>query len=107
MEGGPDSVEFGKREITTWVGSQARSFSTAWQPIYFEWLWSTLDVENDVAALRGWLQKLKSLARDVLESAFRSAPSRHGRGYRAISRANTIFFGGLYKNFADYMEEKK
>lgn len=107
MEGGPDSVDFGKREITAWVGSQSRSFLTAWQPLYFDWLWSTLDAKNDVAALRPWLQKLKSLARDVLETAFRSSPSRNGRCYRAISRANNIFAGGLYKNFADYMEEKR
>ena len=107
MEGGPDSVDFGKREITAWVGSQSRSFLTAWQPLYFEWLWSTLDAEGDVVALRAWLQTLKDIARDVLETAFRKSPSRNGRGYRAISRANGIFFGGLYKNFADYMEEKK
>jgi CRISPR system Cascade subunit CasA len=107
MEGGPDSVDFRKREITAWVGSQSRSFLTAWQPLYFDWLWSTIDAEDDVAAIRPWLQNLKSLARDVLETVFRSSPSRSGRGYRAISRANGIFFGSLYKNFADYMEEKK
>ncbi|UCF90213.1 MAG: type I-E CRISPR-associated protein Cse1/CasA [Desulfobacterales bacterium] len=106
MEGGPDSVNFGKREISVWVGSQSRSFLTAWQPLYFDWLWTTLDAEDDVAALRPWVQNLKGLARDVLEKAFRSCPSRNGRGYRAISLANGIFFGGLYKNFADYMEEK-
>jgi len=107
MEGGPDSVDFGKREMKAWVGSQAKTFLSAWQPRYFDWLWSTLDTEDDAAALRPWLQKLKDLARDVLESAFRSCPSRKGRNYRAISRADNIFFGGLYKNFADYMEEKK
>lgn len=107
MEGGPDAVDFKKREITAWVGAQSRSFLTAWQPHYFDWLWSTLDSEGDLTALRPWLQKLKGLAQDVLEAAFRRSPRRNGRGYRAISRANGIFFGGLYKNFADYMEEKK
>jgi len=107
MAGGPDSVDFGKREMKAWVGSQAKTFLSAWQPRYFDWLWSTLDTEDDAAALRPWLQKLKDLARDVLESAFRSCPSRKGRNYRAISRADNKFFGGLYKNFADYMEEKK
>jgi CRISPR system Cascade subunit CasA len=107
MEGGPDSVGFGKREITAWVRSQSRTFMASWQPLYFDWLWSTFAAEDKTAALRPWLQKLRVLAQDVLETAFRSSPSRNGRGYRAISRANDIFFGGLYRNFADYMEEKK
>jgi len=107
MEGGPDSADFGKREITAWVGSQSRLFLTSWRPRYFEWLWSTLDAEDDVAALRPWLQKLKELAQGVLEMSIRSAPSRRGRNYRAISRANSIFYGGLYKNFSDHMEEQK
>ncbi|VBB44903.1 conserved hypothetical protein [uncultured Desulfatiglans sp.] len=107
MEGGPDKVDFGKREITAWVDSQARLFSRAWQPRYFKWLWSTLDAEDTVAALRPWLLELKHLSQALLEKAFRICPARSGRGYRAISRANAVFFGGLNKNFADYMEERK
>jgi CRISPR system Cascade subunit CasA len=108
MEGGPDSVDFGKREITSWVGSKASSFITAWQPLFFDWLWTTIDTKDDVKALRPWFKILKDLAQNVLEAAFRSSPMRNGRSYRAIFRANSIFFGGLKKNknFADLMEEK-
>lgn len=107
MEGGPESVDFNKREISDWVSSRSRIFLSAWRALYFDWLWSTLDAEDKQAALRSWLTSLKSIARDVLEAAFHSSPLRHGRSYRAMTRANGIFFGGLYKNFSEYMEERK
>ena len=107
MEGGPDTVDFGKREITAWVETQRRYFLMNWQPLYFDWLWSTIDADDDVVAIRPWMEKLRILAQKTLEKAFVSSPSHKGRGYRAISRANSIFFGGFYKNFADYMEETR
>jgi CRISPR system Cascade subunit CasA len=107
MEGGPEAVDFKKREVSVWVSSQARLYSSAWQSLYFEWLWTVLDEKEDVAALRPWFEKLKSLSQDTLEKAISRAPSRAGRSYRAIAQANGAFFGGLFKNFPDYMEEKK
>lgn len=107
MEGGPESVVFGKREITDWVSSQSRPFFNSWSALYFDWLWSTLDVEDNIMALQPWLVSLKSIAVDVLEAAFHNCPTRRGRGYRAITRANGIFFGGLYKNFSEYLEENR
>ena len=107
MEGGPDSVDFNKREVSSWVSSRARLYGAAWKTFYFDWLWTVLDEKEDVAALRPWFEKLKSLSKDTLEKAITCAPSRTGRSYRAIARANSAFFGGLYKNFPDYMEETK
>lgn len=107
MEGGPEAVDFGKREISAWVDSQARSFHNGWQSYYFDWLWSTLDADDDSSALRPWFQSLKDLARGVMEKTFRGAPFRHGRGYKAKSKAERIFTAGLYKNFPDFMEERK
>ena len=104
MEGGPDDLDFGKREIGAWVDNQSRSFFNAWQGHYFDWLWSTIGSDDHTAALRPWVVKLKALALEVLEKAFMASPKRTGRNYRAISRSSGIFFAGLYKNLADHME---
>ena len=107
LEGGPDSVDFNKREIGVWVNSQARIYWSSWQPLYFDWLWTTIDIKEDVVALQPWFEKLKNLSKNAIEKAISRVPSRNGRGYRAITQANNAFYRGLYKHFPDYMEEKK
>jgi hypothetical protein len=106
LEGGPEKVDFKKREVSVWVNSQVRLFALTWQPHYFYWLWTTLDEKDDIAALRPWFNKLKDLSQNTLENAISRTPSRNARSYRAISKANGAFYGGLYKIFHDYMEEK-
>jgi CRISPR system Cascade subunit CasA len=104
MEGGPESIVTDKTEIARWVDDAARPFILKWSPHYFDWLWSTLEEPDDDAAMRPWFQRLRGLAHGVLDDAFRRAPTRSGRSYRAKTKARGFFVGSLYRNFPDYME---
>ncbi|MCX7146234.1 MAG: hypothetical protein NT042_08545 [Sulfuritalea sp.] len=39
-----------------------------------------------------------------MDRAAERAPQRHGRSYRAKTRAQGMFFGSLKKNFPQFME---
>lgn len=104
FEGGPESIILDKTEIAQWVDLTARPFVTAWNPHFFDWLWTTVDVEDDTEALRPWFNELRRLAQETLDRAFDASPQRHGRSYRAKTKAQGIFFGSLKKNFPHFME---
>jgi hypothetical protein len=104
MEGGPDQINYDKREVTDWVNKMAQSFAWQWQAGFFNWLWSALEAADDDEARRLWFEELKKLTDDVFEGAVDKAPRRHGRGYKSVVRANGIYWGGLYKKFPDLME---
>lgn len=104
MEGGPESINLDKREVSDWVGNAAVPFTRDWNPHYFDWLWSTLDQPDDTAALKPWFEQLRKLAEATLEQAFARVPLRSGRNYRGKTRARGMFFGSLHKHFKDYME---
>lgn len=104
MEGGPESINLDKREVSDWVGNAAAPFARDWNPHYFVWLWSTLDQPDDAAALKPWFELLRKLAETTLEQAFNRVPLRSGRNYRGKTRARGMFYGSLHKHFKDYME---
>ncbi len=104
MEGGPDSIHPDKTEISHWVDKAAGAYSRHWNPLYFDWLWSTLDQPDDAAALKPWFEQLRKLAETTLEQAFDRVPLRSGRNYRGKTRARGMFYGSLHKHFKDYME---
>lgn len=106
MEGGPESIVLDKTEVAKWVDSAAHSFGLNWNPLYFDWLWSTLDTPDEDAALRPWFERLRKLAQDTLTRTMARAPMRGGRSYRAKTKAQGLFIGSLYKNFSQYMEAK-
>ena len=106
MEGGPDSINLDKREVSQWVSTAAAPFAQGWHPLYFDWLWSTLDRSDDAAALRPWFDTLRALAEDCLNRAFERVPLRSGRSYRAKVHARGLFFGSLHKHFPAYMETR-
>ena len=104
MEGGPDAIHPDKTEISHWVDKAAGAYSQHWNPLYFDWLWTTLDQPEDVAALKPWFEVLRKLAETTLEQAFDRVPLRSGRNYRGKTRARGMFYGSLHKHFKDYME---
>lgn len=104
FEGGPESIVLDKTEVAHWVDQVATPFVTAWNPRYFDWLWTTVNISDDTEALRPWFNELRRLAQETLDRAAERAPQRHGRSYRAKTKAQGIFFGSLKKNFPHFME---
>lgn len=104
MEGGPESIALDKTEIKKWVDHACNPFDLNWNPRYFDWLWSTVEIPNDDEALRAWFNELRRLAQETLTHAAERAPQRHGRSYRAKTKAQGMFFGSLKKNFPQFME---
>ena len=107
MEGGPKQISFDKREVSAWVDNLSKTFTVNWQPLFWDWLWSTLDETDDIGALKPWFKSLRDLAEQTLETAILRSPARNGRGYRAINGAMGYFFGGIKKHFADFSEVRK
>jgi len=104
MEGGPESIVLDKTEIAKWVDNVVHPFGLNWNPLYFDWLWSTLSETDEDAALRPWFEQLRELAQDTLNRAMARAPLHGGRSYRAKTKAQGMFIGSLYKHFSKYME---
>lgn len=65
--------------------------------IFFPQLWESLDITRDEARLR-WQQELFGFARKQLEDAIQSTPFSSVRRYRAISAAESIFYGSAHKH---------
>jgi len=104
MEGGPEKINYDADQVAKWVNSEAKPFDLNWNPRYFDWLWSTVDIPDETEALRPWFYDLRRLAQDTLNRAVDRVPQRHGRSYRAKTKAQGIFFGSLKKNFSQFME---
>jgi CRISPR system Cascade subunit CasA len=109
LEGGPRQQSQEKkhrREIEGWVDQSARDFTEAWSRDYFDWLWRTLDHEDEEQARIEWLTALEEKALAVLEGAIKHLPERQGRHYRAQIKAQGFFFGSLYKQFPELKEQR-
>lgn len=104
MEGGPESIVLDKTEIAKWVDHASGPFVVNWNLLYFDWLWTTVEISNDEEALRPWFDELRRLAQETLTRASERAPQRHGRSYRAKTKAHGMFIGSLKKNFPHFME---
>jgi len=105
LEGGPEKVDFDKTEISAWVTQIAQDFAQAWSHDYFDWLWRSLDHENEDAARLEWLQSLETKARRVLDEAMQRLPERAGRRLRARVEARDRYFGALSKHFPELKED--
>jgi CRISPR system Cascade subunit CasA len=104
MEGGPDAIHLDKSEVGHWAEKSAAPYSRDWNPLYFDWLWSTLEQPDDTAALKRWFVQLRGLAATTLEQAFERVPVRSGRSYRGKAHARSLFYRSLHKHFRNYME---
>ena len=65
--------------------------------IFFSHLWESLDLPRDEARLR-WQKKMFDFAHKQVEDAIDSTPLPSIRRYRAISAAESIFYGSIRKH---------
>jgi CRISPR system Cascade subunit CasA len=104
LEGGPENLNDKNKHVKGWTEDAVKPFTQKWNPRFFDWLWSTVDISDDTEALRPWFNELRRLAQETLDRASKRAPQRHGRSYRAKTKAQGIFFGSLKENFPHFIE---
>lgn len=105
LEGGPEQIDYQKREVSAWVDQNARSFARAWGERYFHWLWQVPEQPDDSVCERRWFEILHRIARTTLNNALTRVPLRHGRSHRARVKAEAFFGGALRKHFSEFMED--
>jgi len=100
--GSSEKVDSGK--LNRWTNA----YDAAVDDVFFQELWASLDLTRDEARLC-WQQQLFDFARKQLQHAINSTPLSAIRRYRAISTAESIFYGSAHeyldKLFQD--QEKK
>jgi CRISPR system Cascade subunit CasA len=106
LEGGPEQLNFDKREVTAWLTDAVKQFSEAWSSDYFPWLWRTAEQEDADAARLEWLKTLRDKAKVVLDDAIARYPARSGRRYRSRVKAEGMFAGCLNKTFPELKETR-
>lgn len=104
LEGGPDQLNFDKREFNSWLEQAHKDFSTAWTADFFDWLWRTIEQPDQASARVDWLKSLEGKARAVLKATIARLPVHAGRQYRARTRAEAVFIGCLFKTFPELKE---
>ncbi len=92
LSGGSDEkVDSGK--INRWTNA----YNADVDDIFFPHLWESLDLPRDEARLR-WQKQMFDFAHKQLEDAIGSTPLPSIRRYRAISAAESIFYGSVRKH---------
>ncbi len=99
LEGGPESINFDKREVGAWVERAAKRFAEAWNRGFFPWLWRSVEHPDPNTARREWLDALRGMAWTALQEAVARSPERSGRHYRARVQAEGLFHGCLFTVF--------
>ena len=106
LEGGPDSIDFDKTEVSAWVEKVRQPFITYWHGHFFDWLWDSLDFnDRDQARLR-WLEAMEHAGRHTLERAFERLPRHSDRNWRSRVKALDRYQGALYKHFPQLKEAR-
>lgn len=84
----------GKDGDMDWDEARPRldAFDRSVDDVFFEDLWASLDMTSQ-RALRTWFGRLKDFAEQQLRAAIDSTPIPSVRRYRAISRAESVFYG--------------
>ncbi|CAG0994810.1 hypothetical protein MYXO_02619 [Myxococcaceae bacterium] len=104
LEGGPEKINFDRREVNQWLTDTVKQFSEAWAGDFFPWLWRQAEQEDQDAARLEWLRALRDKAKAVLEDAIARYPAREGRRYRSQVKAEGLFYGTLFKTFEQLKE---
>ncbi|BBL71645.1 type I-E CRISPR-associated protein Cse1/CasA [Methylogaea oryzae] len=104
LEGGPEKINFDRREVNQWLTDTAKQYSETWAADFFPWLWRQAEQEDKDAARLEWLQALRDKAKAVLEDAIARYPAREGRRYRSRVKAEGLFYGTLFKTFEQLKE---
>jgi len=105
MEGGPESVDFDRREVSAWIEGATADFISQWGDRFFRWLWDAVEQDAEPAHL-AWRKTLRTIGLATLRTAIDRYPGHNGRRYRARVRSESAFFGLLYKSFPDLREEQ-
>jgi CRISPR system Cascade subunit CasA len=82
-----------QRKLSRWTNA----YDADVDDVFFQQLWDSLDLARDEARLC-WQQQLFDFARHQLEDAINSTPLPSIRRYRAISAAESIFYGSIRKH---------
>ena len=106
LEGGPEQLNFDKREVSAWLTDAVKQFSEAWSADYFPWLWRMAEQQDADAARLEWLEALRNKAKAVLDDAIARYPARAGRRYRSRVKAEGVFVGCLNKTFPQLKEAR-
>ncbi len=93
-------VDFGK--ISRWM----TGFDADVDEIFFESLWESLALSREDSRRR-WQQHLFDLARRQLEDAIESSPVPSIKRYRAISTAESIFYGAASRKLDALFSKEK
>ena len=106
LEGGPESVNFDKPEITSWIDQAILRYHQAWSTRFFSWLWRIAETDKKTRRERelDWQWELQSYADAAFQQAILCLPERRGRHYRAKVKARNLFKGCLNKHFKDLKE---
>ena len=99
LQGGADAGRLSPdqtRKLSEKAGRWTRAFDAAVDDLFFEELWDSLDAEEEEAR-RQWQERLYRLAETQLRDAVSACPLPSIRRYRAVSRAEAIFYGSARK----------
>lgn len=99
MEGGPEKLDFNKREIKSWVQTMKKHFTDSWADEFFPWLWRTVDYPDNDSAELEWVHIIHGQAWKILQKAISRCPERSGRLYRGRVKAESVFKGSINNNF--------
>ena len=99
LQGGPEDPNFKDARIAPW----ANRLDPRIDRIFFDALWADVDKEGRAreAAERRWKRRVIDEAAVILEQAVCEAPLPVARYYRAISKAEGMFWAGSRKHFPE------
>ncbi len=103
-EGGPESADFGRESVKSWVKTNLQTFRITWQENFFVTLWRCVDIGEEKTR-KEWIAGLIGLAKERLQKAAQVLPLPQMRRYRAIVRSENLFSGILHNRGLIMKEE--
>jgi len=103
LQGGKEKLDFKDDRPQRWIDRH----DAAIDAVFFDHLWSDLDLVDAGEADRKWQRFVLDLARKQLEQAMESCPLPSVRRYRAFSAAERVFFGSARKLFPEIHVSKE
>ncbi len=96
FQGAPEKINYRDDDPDPWL----RALEKDVDAVFFENLFEDIDKDEKAARL-SWQNTLLELAKAQLEDAIESSPDSGARHYRAISSAESYFYGCAKKQFKD------
>jgi CRISPR system Cascade subunit CasA len=95
-EGGPEKADFDRDAVNRWIEGMRATYARAWEASCFPTLWRGAEEPHEDVR-RDWQQELVNKAAALLEEAMQRLPVPANRTWRAVTQANSVFRGMLYK----------